>query len=334
MARVCLGGTFDPFHIGHQALLERAMAEAGPDGCVFVGLVADEFSAAKRDRSVAPYDERERRVRDWWDSHGDAPELVTRALADKYGPSATGDYDTIVASTETRATADEINRVRTDNGLKPLKVSVVPYILGDDLLPVSGTRIAAGLIDAKGHRRAALRIAVGSQNPVKVNAIQRAFDRWMPGVGLDVNGHSVPTGVPEQPRNLDTIRGAERRARAALESDPKAEYGVGLEAGLFESTIDGRLLDVQHCVIVDRTGFLTHGHGGGFAYPPEVAAALSDPEKTVTDVLAPIANDPELGKTTGAIGWLTAGRLDRTRLSEQAVEAALVPRVRRELYTS
>ena len=38
------------------------------------------------------------------------------------------------------------------------------------------------------------------------------------------------------------------------------------------------------------------------------------------------------GKKLGAIGFLTKGALGRTELAEQAVMAAMVPRVRRDLY--
>jgi non-canonical (house-cleaning) NTP pyrophosphatase len=38
------------------------------------------------------------------------------------------------------------------------------------------------------------------------------------------------------------------------------------------------------------------------------------------------------GKKIGAIGFLTEGALTRTALAEQAVMAAMVPRIKRELY--
>lgn len=331
VARVCLGGTFDPFHRGHEALLLRAIKEAGADGAVFIGLVGDAFSSSKRSRPVRPLPERQATIEAWWADQPNAPTLAIRELTDKHGPSATGSYDVIVASTETAATARGVNQVRSGNHLPPLRVSIVPYVLGADLLPISATRMANGLISGQGTRLEPLVVAVGSKNPVKVEAVRRSFARWMPDIEIQATGVAVDTGVADQPWGDATRKGAQTRATSALDALPDAEYGVGLEAGLFEDST-GEILDVQHCVIVDRLGMQTHGHGGGFTYPPDTTEALRGTTKTVTDVLGPVAGDAALGATTGAVGWLTAGRLDRTRLSEQAVEAALVPRVRRDLY--
>ena len=41
-----------------------------------------------------------------------------------------------------------------------------------------------------------------------------------------------------------------------------------------------------------------------------------------------------IGRTTGAIGFLSGGRMDRTKLTEAAVLMALIPRIRKELYRS
>src|SRR3989442_1420999 len=54
--------------------------------------------------------------------------------------------------------------------------------------------------------------------------------------------------------------------------------------------------------------------------------------KTVGDAMAEITGDAKIGQTTGAIGFLTEGRMDRTRLTEAAVLMAMVPRIRKDLY--
>lgn len=332
--RVCLGGTFDPFHVGHERLFQRALQCAGPDGHVFIGLVSDAFSAAKRTRPIRPYVERKEAIEAWFAAQEAQAEVRVSPLDDAFGPSASGDYDVLVASAETVGTGDKINAARRAKGLAPLSVETVPLVLGADLLPVSATRVAAGLIDRDGDRLLPLKVAVGSANPVKVEAVHRAFARFLTDVTLDVAGHPVPSGVPEQPFDHETARGARARAEGALvAAGAGAEYGVGVEAGLMEDPSCADWLDVQHCVILDRTGLATHGHGSGFHYPADVVAEVRR-GRTIGEVLGERSGDPDIGKTQGAIGWLTAGRLDRTTLTEQAVEAALVPRVRRDLYDS
>jgi len=132
--------------------------------------------------------------------------------------------------------------------------------------------------------------------------------------------------VGEQPFHADVARGAERRALSAIE---KGDLGVGIEAGIFERE-DG-FYDVQYCVIVDRDGWRTVGHGSGFRYPPEVSEQLRS-GKSVSQAFESLYGIRDIGKREGAIGFLTEGRLARKELTEQAVLAAMVPRIRKELY--
>lgn len=76
-------------------------------------------------------------------------------------------------------------------------------------------------------------VMVGSANPVKVAAVERALERFDP----TVVARAVDSGVAEQPRSTrETVAGAENRARRALEAGDvaagDAAYGVGLEGGV------------------------------------------------------------------------------------------------------
>jgi inosine/xanthosine triphosphatase len=324
--RTCLGGTFEPFHAGHAALL-RAAAQGSSD--LFVG-ITDGRLAQRPGRAVSPWQERAKRVEAFL--RGPAAytgRLAVSPLADAAGPAATGDYDRIVASPETEPGAHAINARRRAAGLPPLRVDVVPHVLGEDLLPISATAVHAGRIDAEGRRLQPVRVAVGSANGVKVAAVLEEFVRLLP-LPTDVRGFTVATGVPEQPRDGETLEGARNRAAAALAAWPEADYAIGIEAGLVRYPAHEGHLEAQACVVLDRTGLETHGWGPAFHYPEFVTARALKGEM-VSDILGPIANDPALGSTTGAIGYLTHGRLDRTALSRMAVLMAFVPRFRRDL---
>jgi inosine/xanthosine triphosphatase len=326
--RVCLGGTFEPFHVGHKALLKAAAQGASE---VFVGITDDRL-AKRPDRTVSPWDERARRVDEYLRSIGYGGRLVIRALTDPHGPSASEPFDAIAVSPETERTALAINVIRHKKGLKPLKVRIVPHVLGQDLLPVSGTAIHAGAVDAEGRRLKDVQVAVGSVNPVKVDAVKAEFKRILP-VACQTRGFAVDTTIPEQPRGEETLKGSQARALAARKAWPGCDYAVGIEAGLIRFPGAEGYLEAQACTVIDRTGYETHGWGPAFHYPPWVTRRALKGEM-VSSILGPVANDPSLGSTTGAVGWLTEGRLDRVGLSQSAILMAFVPRFRRALYAA
>lgn len=327
--RVCLGGTFDRFHVGHEAMLQRA-AEVGDE--VFVGVTTGPL-AKREDRDVAPWDERARAVQAFFDRRGYMGALKVRALEDPDGPAAREDFDAIIVSPETRKGAQRINAVRRKAGRKPLEAIMVPHVLAQDLMPVSATRIAAGAIDRDGRRLEALRVAVGSGNPVKVHAVGEELERVVPDLRCIVREFPVASGVAEQPREEETVGGARHRAREALAAWRGADYGVGVEAGLVHLPGDDAPVDIQACVVIDSLGHETVGWGPGFHYPAWVRERALAGEM-VSDILGPVAGDDEIGSTTGAIGYLTDGRMDRTALTRTAVLMAFLPRFRRSLYAA
>jgi non-canonical (house-cleaning) NTP pyrophosphatase len=55
--------------------------------------------------------------------------------------------------------------------------------------------------------------------------------------------------------------------------------------------------------------------------------------RTVGAAIKELYGSERDGRKDGAIGYLTCGTMDRTALAEQAVMAAMVPRIRKELYS-
>jgi inosine/xanthosine triphosphatase len=325
--RVCLGGTFDPFHVGHEALLKAAAEDASE---LFVG-ITDGALAKRPTREVPSWQERAKAVESFLRGTGFTGKLVTRALTDPHGPAVDGDYDAIAATPETVKGASAINAQRAARGRPPLRLIHVAHVLAQDLLPVSGTRIAAGTIDRRGKRLTPVVVAVGSANPVKIEAVRREVGTILALGKVQSRGHPVPSGVPEQPRDDEVMRGARSRARSALAADPACDYAVGVEAGLLRLPGEAGHVEVQACVVVDRDGWETQGWGPGFQYPPFVTERALRGEM-VSAILGPVAKDDRIGSTTGAIGYLSDGRLDRTALTQQAVLMAFVPRIKRDLY--
>lgn len=317
--RVGLGGTFNVLHLGHCALLDAAAA-VGDEVCI--AITSDEF-ISKTKKYRTPLDERVERVKQYLSSKQcnysitiiDTPE--GNAPSDKF-------LDAIVVSPETCENAVKINTLREQNSLQPLNIIIVPHVLAEDGMPISSTRIISGEIDIDGKMLRPLKIAVGSLNKIKIDATRSAFLRFYNNV--DVFGVDVQSGVPEQPKESETRQGSINRAKRCIGD---ADYGVGLEAGVFE-TEDG-LYDVQYCSIIDKAGKITIGHGPGFRYPDAVKEKVEN-GWTVGDAFNTMYEWERKGMGEGAIGCLTHGVITRTQLSEQAVIAALVPRIKREMF--
>ncbi len=147
VARVAVGGTFQPLHDGHKLLLRTAY---DLDGRVDVGLTSDKMAHSARARDVAPYAQREQRLREWIEQNiGQEPHI--EKLEDPYGSALTEDYDYIVVSPETYPVAVKINELRRAKGLKPIVIVRVDYVLAEDGKPITSTRIASGEIDTHGN---------------------------------------------------------------------------------------------------------------------------------------------------------------------------------------
>jgi pantetheine-phosphate adenylyltransferase len=146
MARIAVGGTFDPLHAGHKALLAKA-AELSRGGELIVGLTSSEM-VVNKSHDVADYHQRFKEVMDFIKSQGINPVIIR--LSDPYGPTIHEDFDYIVVSPETHPVALKINSIRRENGLEPIKIALVDYVLADDGLPISSTRIKKAEIDSSG----------------------------------------------------------------------------------------------------------------------------------------------------------------------------------------
>lgn len=325
--RVCLGGTFDILHDGHEALLRRAF-ELG-DEEVLIGITSDRMARRTR-RRVNALAVRRRNLAAFLRRHGWRRGRVS-VIDDIAGPAAyEEDLGAIVVSEERVEAAHAINRERMRRGNKAMQVVVVPMVLAEDGLPVAARRIRAGVIDRRGRRVKPLLVLVGSANRVKVDAARAAFLAVFPGAR--VRGVAVDPEVSAQPLELETVVGATGRAWKALRSNPNADFGVGIEAGLFWNEAQRDYFDVPYCAVVDRRGVVTLGHGPGFRYPPAVTSAVKEGQ-TVGEAMEALAGVPGIGRKQGAIGWLTAGATDRRRITETAVLMALVPRIRRQAYS-
>jgi pantetheine-phosphate adenylyltransferase len=146
MSRVAVGGTFNPLHDGHIALLKKAV-ELSRGGELLIGLTSDEMTR-KKDHKVDDYQMRYQDVMKFIKTLGIIPTIVR--LDDPYGPTIREDFDYLVVSPETHPSELKINMIRSEINLKQLNIVLVDCVLADDGLPISSTRIWKGEIDKHG----------------------------------------------------------------------------------------------------------------------------------------------------------------------------------------
>jgi len=150
--RVAMGGTFDVLHKGHAALLSRAF-EIGDK--VTIGVTTDDLiQRLPKDHAVRPYAERVDRLRRFLGERNWSDRANIARLKDKWGPTVLErDIEAIVVTQDTRASADEINKLRKEKGLPPMHIEIVDLILAQDGRPISTTRIHREEIDPQGRIR-------------------------------------------------------------------------------------------------------------------------------------------------------------------------------------
>jgi inosine/xanthosine triphosphatase len=172
-----------------------------------------------------------------------------------------------------------------------------------------------------------MKIAVGSANPVKVEAVRTMAQRIWPEV--EVVAVDVASGVSAMPMSdAEALTGARNRAQAARQS-ASADLGVGLEGGVnpepFGLTLHGWV------VITDGNGREGIGGGARLPLPETIAQRVRDGEE-LGDVMDDVLNDHNVKQKGGAVGALTAGLVMRQETFAVAVAYALSPFIVPELH--
>jgi inosine/xanthosine triphosphatase len=165
-----------------------------------------------------------------------------------------------------------------------------------------------------------MRIAIGSTNPVKCNAVRAVLSSLYRDA--EFTCVDTPSGVSIQPwGDAETRAGALNRARAALELTG-ADLAAGLEGGVQESEFG--LFTTAWCVLVDAHGRI--GVGGN--------CCTLLPEAVATQVRAGVELGPAMDRLVdrhntkhqnGAIGILTKNLETRQSAYEMIIRLALAP---------
>lgn len=176
----------------------------------------------------------------------------------------------------------------------------------------------------KNHRT---KIAVGSKNPLKLNAVEAVLENIFPG--SEYIAVTSESGVSHTPlSNEETISGAKKRAEDARKITG-AEWGVGLEGGMVK--IAGTWFTCVWCIIRDGEKE-TLGGGVHFQLPDQVVRGILDQGKEMGTCMDGLTGVTMSKRKMGAEGLLTGGLIDRETTFKNAVTYALAPRISKPYY--
>lgn len=144
---IIAGGTFDRFHVGHEAFLDKTFKSGKK---IIIGLTTPSMlKKIVRQNSIWPFEERKKAVEAFAKKYKKQFSIV--GIEDIFGPSTEiEDLDAIVATEETKHTCERINHIRKRKGLRSLKIIHIPWVYSEDCRIISSSRIRKGEIDREG----------------------------------------------------------------------------------------------------------------------------------------------------------------------------------------
>lgn len=160
----------------------------------------------------------------------------------------------------------------------------------------------------------AVRITVGSLNPVKIAAVREAAGSFFTRVA--VASVKARSGVGAQPlSDEEAIRGAVARARQARE-ETGAELGVGIESGV--GWLAERCFGCTWVAVAAEEGALELASSARFPLPSPIAVRIRAGEEMTTAMDA-WSGRTGVGRREGAAGVLSGGRVTRRETTVQAL---------------
>ncbi len=176
-----------------------------------------------------------------------------------------------------------------------------------------------------------MKILVGSLNPVKLKAVEEAFQKYYDDI--DISGINVLSGVSDQPIGDETFIGAENRSTALKKKNDsenlKAEYFVGIEGGIVK--VFNKWFAFGCVCIADTKLNKGFGSSAHFELPLEITNRLLSGEE-LGYVMNEIMQTENTKQKEGAISFFTNGVMNRKELYIPGIISALVPFNHRDLY--
>jgi len=174
-----------------------------------------------------------------------------------------------------------------------------------------------------------MKIAVGSQNPVKIKAVETAFKTIWSDKEWEILSVDVSSGVSRQPMSdEESIKGARNRAKQAIEKIG-ADYGVGIEGGL--QKIGEHYFDCGWAVVLDKENNEGIGSTIRMIAPSRMIEMIKQGRELgeVNDILFNKSNSKQ---AEGHFGLMTNNAITRTNGYKDGVIAALSRFIHPDLF--
>jgi len=172
-----------------------------------------------------------------------------------------------------------------------------------------------------------MRVAIGSNNPVKIkackNVMKRIFKR-VEIISVEVNSAVSHTPLTQK----ETIQGARERAYDAI-NETKADFGVGMEGGI--AKISGKYFLTGWCVVLSIDGKEGIGGGSTLELPSYVVKKVRKGME-LGKVIDSLAGESNTKQKYGAIGVFTKMLLNRQKVWEAILTYAMSRFISKELY--
>jgi inosine/xanthosine triphosphatase len=179
-------------------------------------------------------------------------------------------------------------------------------------------------------KKVSKKVAVGSKNPVKIEAVKLAFNDVWPEIEWEVIGADVGSGVSDQPMSdRESIRGATNRAKRSRKLH-NADFGVGIEGGLQKHGKE--YVDAGWMVVVAKDGRVGIGASVSMHTPHKMMRMVLDEGKELGEVCDIIFKRKNTKHAEGQFGLMTKNLITRTEGYRQGVISALVRFIHPDLY--
>jgi inosine/xanthosine triphosphatase len=174
------------------------------------------------------------------------------------------------------------------------------------------------------------KIIIASKNPVKVKATLEGFHAMFKNFDCVVEGHDLPSGVPNQPMgDKETFDGAFNRAMAAKKQFLDADFWIGIEGGNIQHSATE--VETMAWVVIMDNHRMGKARTAGFFLPQKTIDLLQQGyELGQADAI--VFGMENTKQKMGSTGLLTNNALDRTQYYVQAVILALIPFLKTDLY--
>jgi inosine/xanthosine triphosphatase len=174
-----------------------------------------------------------------------------------------------------------------------------------------------------------IKIAVASQNPVKINSTEQAFSLMFPDEKFICTGISVPSDVADQPSSEEeTILGATNRVNNIIKLHQQYDYYVGIEGGVAD--FDNDMIVFAWTIISDKIN-IGKGRSASFFLPQPITDLIRQGKELGE------ADDIVFGKnnskqSNGSVGLLSGDVITRESLYIPMIVLALFPFYNKNLY--